>query len=123
MTDAEALDLAVARTGHARFRELLDPAHPAFDPRYWEVVRGLAEGAPPVPEPPGVFRQAANFVGAVAAHVAAGLPTLPPEGVAARLAVCAACAHFTPERSCRLCGCRLSWKARMENEHCPIHKW
>jgi hypothetical protein len=121
MTDPEALDIAVARTGHARFRELLDPAHPDHDPRYWEVVRGLAGGTP-VPEPPGVFRKAANFAGAVARHVAAGMPVLGEEATAARLAVCEACEHKRGD-SCGLCGCRLSWKARMENEHCPIHKW
>ncbi len=42
MTDAEALDLAVARTGHARYRELveIDPA------AWWPVVRAAA-----VPDP------------------------------------------------------------------------
>ena len=29
MTHAEALDLVVARTGHARYRELCDASHPS----------------------------------------------------------------------------------------------
>jgi hypothetical protein len=47
MTDSEALNLVVARTGHRRYRELLDPAHPDHNPAYWPIVRALAT-APPV---------------------------------------------------------------------------
>lgn len=52
MTDPEALEITVARTRHARFRALLDPAHPDFDPGYWPAVRALAAGPwPPAPAP------------------------------------------------------------------------
>ena len=56
-TPAQALDLVVAHTGHARYRDLLDPAHPSYDPSFWPVVLGMAAGfsglpAPPPPGPP-----------------------------------------------------------------------
>ena len=52
MTDSEALALVVARTGHRRFLEQLDPAHPDYDPRYWPHVRRMAEEPPPEPSAP-----------------------------------------------------------------------
>ena len=45
MTLAEALDIVVARTGHRRYRELCDPAHPDYNPDYIPVVIRLAEAA------------------------------------------------------------------------------
>lgn len=52
---AEDLDLVVAATGHARYRDLCDPAHPDHDPRYLAAVaRRAAElrGEAPPPERP-----------------------------------------------------------------------
>ena len=46
---AEALDLVVAQTGHHRFRELLDPAHPDYNPGYGPVVLRMAAGLSPHP--------------------------------------------------------------------------
>lgn len=43
VTDADALDIVVARTGHMRLREYLDPSHPDHDHRYWRHVRRLAK--------------------------------------------------------------------------------
>lgn len=48
------LALVVVRTGHARYRELTDPAHPDYRAGYVGVVRREAarlrgEPAPPVP--------------------------------------------------------------------------
>lgn len=45
MTLAEALDLVVARTGHARYRDLCDPTHPDYDPGYEGLVMQLAVDA------------------------------------------------------------------------------
>ena len=45
MTDAEALDLAVSRTGHERFRVLV-----VERPEYWPIVRSIAGGE--IPRPP-----------------------------------------------------------------------
>lgn len=117
MTDAESLEIAVARTGHARFRELLDPAHADYDPRYWDVVREVAG------REPSWYEKAANFAGSVVEHVAAGLPILSDDASAARLAVCAGCEHFTAERACRLCGCAMDVKVRWREQKCPINKW
>jgi hypothetical protein len=60
MTLAEALDLAVARTGHARYRELVDPAHRDFNPDYIPVVMRMASGTPTVSV--GTVRPAASAV-------------------------------------------------------------
>jgi hypothetical protein len=49
MTLDEALDVVVARTGHRRYRELCDPAHPNHL-HYRELVLRLASA--PAPEPP-----------------------------------------------------------------------
>lgn len=55
MTLAEALDVVVARTGHARYRALCDPSHPAYDPAYVAFILRLAGGPapdiPPTPDP------------------------------------------------------------------------
>lgn len=51
MTEAEALDKAVRLTGYARYRELLDPAHPDHDRRFWPIVWAIAAGYEP-PRPP-----------------------------------------------------------------------
>lgn len=46
MTIEEALDIVVARTGHHRYRELVDPAHPDYDPRFIPIVIDAAKRAP-----------------------------------------------------------------------------
>lgn len=48
---AEAVRIAVERTGHRRFAELLDPAHPDFNLAYEPMVRAIAEGRTPAPAP------------------------------------------------------------------------
>lgn len=44
---AEAVRVAVDRTGHRRYAELLDPAHPDFNLAYEPIVRAIAEGRAP----------------------------------------------------------------------------
>ena len=60
MTLAEALELAVTRTGHARFRDLLDPKHPDYNPAYEAVVRQIATGEPPAQPRPTVRQVVAS---------------------------------------------------------------
>ncbi len=43
---AAVVERAVARTGHRRFRALLDPEHPDHNPRYLALVERLASDAP-----------------------------------------------------------------------------
>ncbi len=43
MTDQQALDEAVRLTAHERYRDYLDPAHQDYDPRFWPIVRAIAE--------------------------------------------------------------------------------
>jgi len=51
MTDQQALDEAVHRTAHERYRDYINPSHPDYDPRYWVIVRAIAEGRSYKPEP------------------------------------------------------------------------
>lgn len=45
MTLEEALTIVIARTGHARYRDLCDPSHPSFE-AYRALVMELAEDRP-----------------------------------------------------------------------------
>lgn len=50
----EALEIVIQRTGHVRYRELCDPAHPAYNPAYIPIVLAMAAdltGAAPAPIP------------------------------------------------------------------------
>lgn len=68
--------------------------------------------------------KAVTLAGAVTRHVVAGLPTLAPESIEARLAVCRACDRYDAERVvCRECGCRLMVKAAWADQSCPLGKW
>ena len=51
MSDEEALAETIRRTGHTRFRDLLDPSHPAYSPAYWPVVRQIAQSDSPGDDP------------------------------------------------------------------------
>jgi hypothetical protein len=83
----------------------------------------LAIGFGPAPTLPPLLTRAANFAGAIASHVAAGMPTLDAEAVAERLAVCHACPKFVAPNSCSVCGCNLSAKAAWADQDCPERLW
>lgn len=75
---------------------------------------------------PGLLQKAANLGKAVARHVADGGKHVNDEVYLARLAICADCPSFDPERtSCKqkTCGCRVKNKARWRSENCPLGKW
>jgi Family of unknown function (DUF6171) len=75
-------------------------------------------------EAPSTLRRAANLATAVAAHVLAGLPTVPETVYTARLAVCRQCPEYLVEAdACRLCGCNLGVKARWSEQRCPADRW
>jgi hypothetical protein len=121
MNLSQAIDIVVARTGHERFRELTDPAHPAYDPAYAPWIMAQAGASP---EGPGLLRKAANLAGAVVEHVRAGLPTADAETAAARLATCRGCDKFDAARmACNLCGCQMAVKVTWLEQKCPIEKW
>lgn len=71
---------------------------------------------------PSMATQLGSFAGAMGRWVAAGLPRLDDDQVAARLAICGGCDQFADGR-CRVCGCWLLAKARMTTEDCPLGKW
>lgn len=74
-------------------------------------------------EMPGLFQQAANFVGSVTRHVLAGLPIVPDEQYEARMAECRKCANLTMEERCSACGCFVTVKGRWAEQKCPLGRW
>lgn len=94
MTLAEALDLAVAKTGCRRYRQLCDPSDPAYHAGYMPIVFAIARGEPlptPAPTPP------------IEPRPAAPVPSSAPLAVLATeleaLAIVARCPHA------RVCSC------------------
>lgn len=82
--------------------------------------------APPPQEGPGLLRRIGTFAGALASHLAAGLPQATPEEKARRLSLCVACDLYDSARKrCRHqnCGCNLDKKAGWADQHCPLRKW
>ena len=72
----------------------------------------------------------ANFVKALAAHIAAGMPTVSQEVIDARLEHCKVCKLFTGEVCTHeKCGCNVGDKQKFLNklawadQECPIGKW
>lgn len=119
---AEAIRIAVDRTGHRRYSELLNPEHPDFNPAYEPIVRAIAEGQPPPVAPPSLLQRAANLAAATVQHVAAGFPQTAPDLAAERLAICRACDKFR-DGTCRLCGCNMAVKVTWREQRCPEGKW
>lgn len=87
------------------------------------------------PSLPSLGRQALNLAGAVgrvALAAATGAPVLAtPEQLAARAALCRACAHYRADGRCALCGCCAARgglvldKVKYATERCPATppKW
>lgn len=136
MTDPELIAAIIARTGVQRWRRMLDPADPAYQPGYRRTAlillgrdRPTAEPAPKPPAYPPLARQAMNAAGAVGRVVKAVVKQEPvqasDEEQARRLVICHACEpHYDPAQDrCRKCGCRAAWKARLATEHCPLALW
>jgi hypothetical protein len=71
---------------------------------------------------PSLTRQAINYAGAVAGHVAAGRPQASPELVKLRLDMCAICPERNGKR-CSKCGCPVESKAKWAEQKCPLGKW
>lgn len=73
---------------------------------------------------PSLVQQAANFVGAVVGHVAAGAPTASQETRDARLAICRTneCGFYREGDRCGHggCGCYLTVKASWAEQRCPL---
>lgn len=72
---------------------------------------------------PTKLANAAGALGRVIKAAATGERILSPEDeVERRLGICRTCEHFTGT-TCRLCGCIVNFKTKLETEHCPIGKW
>ena len=56
--------------------------------------------------------------------VAQGNPIASPVSVESRLEICKTCENFDANStSCKLCGCNMNLKTRLQSAHCPINKW
>lgn len=71
---------------------------------------------------PGVIAKGIDLIKTVGEWVQQGMPITAPVDVNKRLEICNACEHYD-NGTCKLCGCGMSIKARMETAHCPINKW
>lgn len=125
MTWDDALEIAVARTKHERYRDLCADSYPDHEMWRAEMIRQAAEE----PEYPSLLDQAGNAIGAVARAVGAivtGQPiTVSDEVYDARTATCMACDHYDAAQGrCKACGC-LSLKRWGAQERCPLDppKW
>lgn len=45
------------------------------------------------------------------------------ETIEKRIELCMACEHLKNNSRCKLCGCWVRLKARIDIAHCPIDKW
>lgn len=121
MTDEQAIDEVVRRTGVERFRSLCSEANTLPPPNsradYLRHVRELAR-------PPTAAEQAANLGRSLFAWATSGFAMTTDDERSARLSVCAGCEHWdAAPRRCRLCGCYTDAKIALKTEHCPINKW
>jgi len=75
---------------------------------------------------PGLAQRMSNAAGAIkrAAGAAVGgkKVLVSNEERDRRFSICQACEFFTGT-TCRKCGCIVSFKTRLETEHCPVGKW
>jgi len=53
-----------------------------------------------------------------------GSPRSPEELEQARLEICSGCEHYRAKTNqCKLCGCFMKLKTKLEHATCPIGKW
>jgi hypothetical protein len=71
---------------------------------------------------PSLMQQARNVAGAASRVAKAAVKgeqiKVAPEEVTRRMGICNICEHFNNGR-CKLCGCIINFKTRLETEHCP----
>jgi hypothetical protein len=102
-----------------RLCQLIDPAHPDYQPAYRDSIVQISR-------PPSRFRRAIHFARSMGRWFTAGLKTVSDTEQTRRLAICRACPEFDAEPGrCRQCGCIGRWKTRLATEHCPLDppKW
>lgn len=101
-------------------------------PEQFRKIRRPCDAAPVEREsiePPPLHRRLARWGRAIRRWIKAGRPRRTDEQVAALLAICQGCEHYT-DGACAKCGCpanasqsALRNKLRIATEACPIGKW
>lgn len=126
MTSAE-LESAIAKKGHARYRELTSDANPdAWQRELYraEVVRIAAGDKPASPEYPSLLEMAGNLAKSAVAYVASGCENVDQAEYDRRRSICDACESYDAERvACKECGCPLRFKPWGKAMECPLEKW
>jgi hypothetical protein len=118
MTPQQALERAVSLTGHERFRDLVDPSSPDYNPSYWGVIYRTAGTYP------SVVSQLKNAAHALYDSVKTGFANVSSTEHERRMSICRACEWFESEDArCVKCGCYMSLKSLLASQHCPIEKW
>ena len=69
------------------------------------------------------MRRLIRFIKALYKYIRFGKQT-PIDVYITRLTICKSCNNFNHEKwTCKICGCYLDKKAKMNTENCPESKW
>lgn len=123
MTWQEALEIVVARTGHARYRELTSADFPDEFGRneYRRMVTEMAVNAPVTPTSyPPVATMIGSLWREMLAFVRSGGQLASKEERARRRAICEVCSFWNAAaRRCTQCGCKGDIKVYSLVAKCP----
>ncbi|MGZ5996121.1 MAG: DUF6171 family protein [Isosphaeraceae bacterium] len=90
------------------------------DVEHWRRIHDSINGVETAAAYPSLLAQAGNLARAAAAFVADGLAVVGDEEQARRLELCRTCPQFDADQGrCRLCGCFMSLRARIQSSSCP----
>jgi hypothetical protein len=105
-----------------RYCELIDPAHPAFNPRYREII--VQQSINPPDRYPSLAAQTGSFLGILKAFAKSGFQFADRAERTRRRSICEQCPQFNAEdQRCMVCGCSMRTKPWLLVAQCPIGKW
>ncbi len=91
-----------------------------------QLVEFTINGVSQSIDEPSLGQKARNLAGAVGrvinAVIQQKIVSVTDEERDRRMSICAICEFYTGT-TCKKCGCYIRFKAKLETEHCPIHKW
>lgn len=102
-----------------RLCQLIDPAHPDYQPAYREMISRLSEEEA---KPPSAAKMAASLARSLWDWAMGGFGMASEKEQARRLEICRACPQWRDGR-CLICGCFVNLKFQLKTEHCPLDKW
>ncbi len=125
MTDQEALELVIAKTGNPHYRDRVTIGHKKYNPAFWPRIRELAGAEPQYPSAGRQIMNAVGAAGRVFKNMATGQkPVVSKEEQERRISICQRCDKYDPAQGrCTLCGCLGKFKTWLSTEDCPIGRW